>query len=188
MDTNFSDLLSRAGQFSEEEQQLLKEELQFHTFTKEEYLLIEGTVCSKVYFLVKGSAVQYVIDEEEERHIIDLHVARDWVLDHQSFTTRQPSKHSIQCYEDCTAYILSIEAIHRLIAKSQAFFQLGKILGETANRIQFFDQKHSPDEKYRSVVKNRPALLQSFPQKYIASYLKISPETLSRVRGRFLNP
>ncbi len=188
MSTNFSDFLHRAGQFSEEEQQILKDEVELCNFPKGKELLPEGNVCSEVYFLIKGAVFQSVTDSEGELHIIDLYVAEDWVLNHQSFTSRKPSNYSIRCYEDCTAYVLSIAAIHRLIATSESFFQLGKILSITADRIQFFDRKHSPDEKYRSILKNRPTLLQCFPQKYIASYLKMTPETLSRVRGRFLVP
>ncbi len=184
MDANFSGLLRRAGQFSEQEQKLLKDELQFRNFKKEEPLLSKGSVCNIVYFLTEGSVVQYATDEEDQMLVIDLNVAQEWVLNHQSFTTRQPSEYTIQCFEDSSLYALPIEAIHRLIGKSQAFFQLGSILGETVNRIKFFDRKQRPDEKYLHILKNRPALLQSFPQKLIASYLKITPETLSRVRNR----
>ena len=110
---------------------------------------------------------------------------RDRVINHKSFTTRKPSENLIQAFEDSTIYELSIEAIHKLIATSQSFLQLGKILETTISRIDFFDNNNTPDEKYRFILEHKPMLLQKFPQKIIASYLKITPETLSRVRKRF---
>lgn len=74
---------------------------------------------------------------------------------------------------------------HRLIGQSQSFLQMGKILEESTSRIDFFDNNNTQDEKYQYVLENKPELIQSFPQKLIASYLKITPETLSRVRNRF---
>ncbi|PKG42822.1 Crp/Fnr family transcriptional regulator, partial [Psychroflexus sp. MES1-P1E] len=110
--------------------------------------------------------------------------SNDWVINHKSFTTRKPSEYSIQAFEESFIYELSIDAIHRLIAQSQSFFQMGKILEESTSRIDFFDNNNTPDEKYDFIIKNKPSLLQKFPQKIIASYLKITPETLSRVRKR----
>jgi hypothetical protein len=63
---------------------------------------------------------------------------------------------------------------------------MGRILEESTSRIDFFDNNNTPDEKYRYIIANKPKLLQKFPQTIIASYLKISPETLSRVRKRLL--
>jgi len=78
---------------------------------------------------------------------------------------------------------LSIHSIHALVAKSQVFLQLGKLLDLATERTHFFDTSASPAEKYKYLQQNRSKLLQKFPQKMIASYLKIAPETLSRIRS-----
>lgn len=62
---------------------------------------------------------------------------------------------------------------------------MGKILDASTSRIDFFDNNNTPDEKYQYILKNKSEFIQKFPQKLIASYLKITPETLSSVRNRF---
>ncbi|QTD37599.1 Crp/Fnr family transcriptional regulator [Polaribacter batillariae] len=184
MDKSILELLKKAGEFSEKESILLKNELQYKKLKKDDYLLEKGNTCSSLSFIISGSFYQYSIDLELNKNIIDLNVSNDWVINHKSFTTRKPSEYSIQAFEDSSIYELSIDAIHRLIAQSQSFLQMGKVLEESTSRIDFFDNNNTPDEKYNFILKNKPNLLQKFPQKLIASYLKITPETLSRVRKR----
>lgn len=177
-------LINKAGKFSEKDTLLLKKELQLRELKKGGILLEKGDVCSSLCFVISGSFYQYNIDFELNKNIIDLNTDNDWVLNHKSFTSRKPSEYSIQAYEDSSFYEISIDAIHRLIAQSQSFLQMGKILEESTSRINFFDNSNTPDEKYSYILENKPNLLQKFPQTIIASYLKISPETLSRVRKR----
>ena len=61
---------------------------------------------------------------------------------------------------------------------------MGKLLDQAVSRIEFYDNNNSPDEKYVHLLENKPIVIRKFPQKVIASYLKITPETLSRVRKR----
>ena len=186
MNNLISKFLNKAGRYSEKELILLKKELQFRTLKKEEILLNKGDICSSLCFIIKGAIYQYKIDAEFNKNVIDLNVSNDWIINHKNFTTQKPSEYFIQSYEESTICILSIESIHRLIAQSQSFLQMGKILEESISRIDFFDNNDTPDEKYQYVLKNKPELIQKFPQKLIASYLKITPETLSRVRNRLL--
>ena len=184
MDDSILKFLNNAGKFSEKESILLKEELQFRKLKKDEFLLKEGDTCSSLCFVVTGSFYQYYIDSEFNKNVIDINTTHDWVINHKSFTSRRASKYSIQAFEDSSIYEISIDSIHKLIGLSQSFLQMGKILGESTSRIDFFDNNNSPDEKYKYILNNNPNLIQKFPQKIIASYLKITPETLSRVRKR----
>jgi len=184
MDKSISEFLNKAGKFSEKESLLLKQELQFRELKKDDILLEKGNVCSSLCFIISGSFFHYNIDSELDKNIIDLNIENDWVINHKSFTTRKPSEYIIQAFEDTSFYEISMDAIHKLIAKSQSFLQMGKILEEATSRIDFFDNNNSPNEKYLHILKNKPNLFQKFPQTIIASYLKITPETLSRVRKR----
>lgn len=179
-----SEFLAESGRYSEKELMLLEKELQFRTLKKEEILLDKGVVCSSLCFVAKGAVYQYSIDSELNKNVIDLNITNDWIINYKSFASREPSEYYIQSYEDSAIYELSMDSIHKLIAQSQSFLQLGKILEESTSRISFFDNNSTPDEKYQYILKNKPELIQKFPQKLIASYLKITPETLSRVRNR----
>lgn len=184
MSHSISEFLSSAGRFSESELELLKNEAQLINIKKGTILLDKGAICSSVSFIAEGAFIHYNTDDAMHKNIIDLNVENDWVLNPKSFTTQNPSTYSIEAYEDSTLYILSIVSIHRLIAQSQSFLQMGRILEGATSRLSFFDKNYSPDEKYQHLLNNKPKLIQKFPQKLIASYLKISPETLSRVRKR----
>jgi len=177
-------LINKAGKFSEKDSLLLRKELKFRELKKGDFLLKNGAVCSSLCFVVSGSFYQYNVDSQLNKNIIDLNTKDDWVINHKSFTSRKPSEYSIQAYEDSSFYEISMDAIHRLIAHSQTFLQMGKILEESTSRIDFFDNNNTPDEKYHYIITIKPNLLQKFPQTVIASYLKITPETLSRVRKR----
>ncbi|WP_299439540.1 Crp/Fnr family transcriptional regulator [uncultured Aquimarina sp.] len=184
MDESILEFIDRAGKFSDKESLLLQQEIQYIELKKEAFLLQKGDTCSSLYFVVSGSFHQYKMDSDLNKNIIDLSIKNDWVINHKSFTSRKPSEYAIQAFTDSAVFELSIDSIHKLIALSQSFFQIGRILEESTSRITFFDNNNTPDEKYEYILKNKPQLLQEFPQKIIASYLKITPETFSRVRKR----
>ncbi|MCY1549131.1 hypothetical protein D9M68_852860 [compost metagenome] len=79
---------------------------------------------------------------------------------------------------------ISINAIHQLIAASPAFYQLGGLLQKGTERLHYLETTNSASEKYRLLLAEQPEFLQAFPLKMIASYLKITPETLSRLRAK----
>jgi CRP-like cAMP-binding protein len=183
--SSLSVLLQKAGTFTEKEAGLLTERLQFVELPKDTVFLQKGEVCSSFCFVVSGCLYQYDLDEDGNEQVIDIHIQNDWVINHKSFTSRKPSEVLIQAYEDSEVYELSIDVIHQLIAQSPSFLQMGTILETATARIALFDNNSTADEKYQFILDNNPELLQKFPQKIIASYLKMTPETLSRVRKRF---
>ncbi|WP_394750217.1 Crp/Fnr family transcriptional regulator [Spongiimicrobium salis] len=185
MNAYFSKFLHKAGNYTEQELDLLRTELQLRTLQKDDRLLTQGEICSSLSFILQGAAYHYTLDHDNEKAIIELSVPGDWIINHKSFTGRKPSEYMIQCSEITTIYTLSIDAIHKLIAASQSFLQLGKVLEEAVSRLAFFDHDYTPDKKYLHLLEHRPELFQKFSQKTIASYLKVTPETLSRVRKRF---
>ncbi len=142
-------------------------------------LLSEGEVCRDLSFLLKGSFKQYHRNKELDEVIVNLFVEGDWVLNHQSFTSQKPSTHKIEAFEDSEILTINIHQLHELIGLYPSFFVLGKML-EASNP---YDLK-TPEEKYIHLLETRPDFIQKFPLKYIASYLRMTPETLSRVRNK----
>lgn len=179
-----SNLLSNIGQFTDSEVSLLEKSLQKKELPKGSWLLRENEICSAAYFLAKGAFIQYGFKDEVDQNIIDLHIPGEWMLNQTSFIRRQPSLTFIEAFTDSEVYELGIQALHELIGKSPVFFQLAKIMEPFHSRVELFDQQLTPTEKYQFVLEGRPNLLQIFPLKIIASYLKITPETLSRVREK----
>jgi CRP-like cAMP-binding protein len=179
-----SEILNKIGYFSEEDIQLLENRLIHKNIQKGERLLNQGQVCQSVHFIVKGVFLQYNFKDEIEQNIIDLHLENEWVLNQQSFVSQKPSETIIEAYTESIVFEINIHTIHQLIGQSPAFFQLGKVLDPITARTHFFDNSLTPLQKYQHILENRREIIQAFPLKMIASYLKITPETLSRVREK----
>lgn len=186
MTDSHQELLNRClediGAFSPRELVLILEHCTFYKVSKHGILLEAGQICSSVFFLLKGACYQSRMTDTRE-NIIELYVDNDCMFNHTSFVSQKPSSETIKAYVDSEVLALTIHSLHQLIAISPAFFQLGKLLQLSSSRTNFFDNRMTPVEKYNYILVNKPKLIQQFPLKYIASYLKITPETLSRVRA-----
>ncbi|QLG44695.1 Crp/Fnr family transcriptional regulator [Costertonia aggregata] len=176
--------LNQNGTYSTNELELLEEALEYKTLNKNDFVLKAGEICDSVGFVTNGSFFQYKYDDNGNTIVSDFYIESDWVINTKSFTSQKPSEYNIQAFKKSSIYFLSIESIHSLIAKSQSFLQMGKVLEAGNSSNTFFKDLKAPDDKYALLLKERPEIIKRFPQKLIASYLNITPETLSRVRKR----
>jgi CRP-like cAMP-binding protein len=175
--------IQRVGRFSEKEQTLFVDKLKNLTIQKNDCLLKEGQVCSAVYFINTGAIRQSHITENGDELTLNLLTAEDWVLDFDSFMQQKQAKNTLTALEKTDVFELTVHGIHALIAESQAFLLLGKFF-QHGLRDSIYDTLPLPEDKYKHLLQHKPQLLQAFPLKYIASYLKMTPETLSRVRRK----
>ncbi|QHT67330.1 Crp/Fnr family transcriptional regulator [Rhodocytophaga rosea] len=174
-----------SGVYSHTDVKLFESKTTFRPVSKNEILLNKGEVCKSFFFSLTGAFYQYKYTDEGEENVLDLHVAHEWFLNQGSFISQTPSDRFIKAYCEGNILELDITSIHELIGESAAFLQLGKILQQATAQAYFFDNRLTPTQKYQYILDNRAALIQHFPLKWIASYLKITPETMSRVRESF---
>ncbi len=172
------------GRFNEEELTLFTTKIQVKQLLKNDFLLVEGKICTAIYFLNKGSLRHFTNRKDDTERTLNLFIENDWVLDYQSFATQKPTKNKIQAFEQSEVFELNVLSLHELIAISQKFLQMGKLLELGLQNTDLYSEQASPEEKYLELLANKPLLIQKFPLKYIASYLKITPETLSRIRRK----
>ncbi|CAN5704460.1 Crp/Fnr family transcriptional regulator [soil metagenome] len=177
-----SAILNSNGDYSLTDIQLFEANTTCRNLLKDEMLIKPGEVCKSIFFNLSGAIYQYNYKDEMEENVIDLHLSNEWFLNHNSFITQLPSGSFIKAFTNSKILELNIESLHYLIGKSPAFLQLGRIFEQSTSRVHFFDNRLTPAEKYQYILDNRSALIQNFSLKLIASYLKITPETLSRVR------
>ena len=177
--------LKNAGNYCDKDILIFEEKIKLRPDLKDEILLQEGVVCKSIFYNITGAFYQYNFNDDMEINVIDLHSDNEWFFNHNSFMAQKPSDTFIKSFTDSRIAEITIESLHELLTESPAFFHMFRILEQTNSRLHFFDNRLTPTQKYKYILDNRPELIQKFPLKIIASYLKISPETLSRVRESF---
>jgi CRP-like cAMP-binding protein len=177
-----NEILLSIGQFSSFDAELFDRHTSRLRLRKNDILLKDGEVCQNFYFVLSGSFVQFQLSDMNEQ-IIDLHVENEWMFNQESLTEQVPSRTSFRAFSESEVIVLSLNSFHILCTRSSSFLQFGRILNQAKHRTLIFDNSYSPTDKYNFIIREKPELIRIFPLKIIASYLKVTPETLSRVRA-----
>lgn len=175
--------LQSIGRFSEQDKILITQKLQAKTLKKNEIILKNGQTCRAVWFINQGAIRQFYVTNEGDECTLNFFTTGDWILDIDSFLGQKPSENTLIACENTEILELTVFDLHALIDHSQVFLQLGKILN-APKRPTLYDLSNVPEEKYKHLLQTKPHILQKFPLKQVASYLKMAPETLSRVRRK----
>jgi CRP-like cAMP-binding protein len=182
---NFYCALHKLGRFSEEELKKIESCLKVVLLKKNAFLFTEGKTCQSIYFIEKGSLRLFYVNQLGDDITINLFLETGWAFDYQSLTSQKPTLYYLQATEDSELLELNIYDLHRLIKESDSYFQLMRILKIATETPESSPEKLSPKEKYIELINNKPNVVEKFQLKHIASYLRITPETLSRIRQSF---
>ncbi len=152
------------------------------------FLLKEGEVCKHVFFLAKGCLQVFGYDTVMNETTRDLVIAENWCSDLISFGNATPSSENIRTVEPCQLMALSRNRFQQLLQTIPPFGVFYKQLLESsyANSVYRINTLVSMTalERIRWLMDNRPNLMTRVPARLIASYLGISQETFSRLRGK----
>lgn len=181
--------ISRYVNFTDAELDILDSLLEYRTVPKKTIMLHEGEVCNFEAFVIKGCVRKYYIDANGFEVILQFAVEDAWVSDISfSLYENMPSRVFIETLEDCAFLVFSPESKEILFAKAPKFERAFRILLQrnlavTQNRL-FHTISQTAMEKYQEFLEMYPTIPQRVAQHYIASYLGISPEFLSKVRAK----
>lgn len=153
---------------------------------KDEFLLRENEYCKYTFFVENGLLRQYSIDGKGKDHTISFAPESWFVSDRESAYFNQPSPYFIQALEDSDVVLLNESFINTLSEKLPSFTNFNNKLlhnhiRHLQNRINML-LSASAEERYLEFMEMYPDILLRVPQTMVASYLGITPESLSRVR------
>lgn len=181
--------ISKHIQLSEEETEYFTSLLTVKKLRKRQYLLQEGDIMRHETFVVKGCLRTYKIDVKGQEHVVHFSIEDWWVGDMYSFLTGTPSRLNIDCLEDTEVIQFSKDALEELYIRVPKFERYFRLLVQNAyitaqNRIVSIMTK-SALERYHQFLQNYPTIEQRVPNHQIASFLGITPESLSRLRKQY---
>lgn len=152
-----------------------------------EYFLPHGKVCRQIAFIEKGLLRLFYLNEGKE--VTNCFCKEHTVAtSYSSLITQQKSDVAIQAVEASRLIVFSNETLHKLYGEDLFWQQVGRLAAEnelvTSECHNRFLRDKSAMERYRHMLENDSALLQRVPLKYLATYLQVAPETLSRIRKK----
>ena len=153
---------------------------------RRQFLLQEGNICTAIAFVTAGCLREYTVDNKGEEHVIQFAIEDWWISDFHSFLTGKPASHNIDALEDSEVLLLEKGAREKMMKEVPCLERYFRLLQE-ANYVSTHKRiteslSASAEERYLSFLKTYPALVQRVPQNQIASYLGITPQSLSRIR------
>jgi CRP-like cAMP-binding protein len=184
----FFQTLKAKVDFNEEDLNAIKKHLTPKKLRKKQYLLQEGDVCKFIAFVEKGALRSYTIDEKGTERIIQFALEGWLISDLYSFLTSEPASYTIDAIENCELVLISKtahEELLRTLPKYETWIRL-QITGAyiALQRRLTSIISLSLEERYEGFTSIYPHIVQRVPQHMIASYMGLTPETLSRVRKK----
>jgi CRP-like cAMP-binding protein len=173
--------------FSDQQLAQLTSCLVCRSLKKGDQLIREGQTCRNFYFVNSGAFRQFQRLDDGTEATYNLFVGNDWILDYKSLISQLPAIAITEATEDSEIFDLALLDFHDLIKSSDMFFRLGKIFEYGSPNQDFKSNRLTPEARYELLLTTKPQILRKFSLKVIASYLCMTPETLSRVRRKIIS-
>ena len=155
------------------------------TLRRNEFLTVKGNTDTNFYFVKNGSIRVFIIDAFDE-HTIRFGYKGSFIAALDSFITEKPTDYYIQALKKTELKVIEKKAYYDFMKSDADQLELWHKLMELLVYQQMEREidilTASPLERYKRVLKRSPQLFQEIPHKYIASYLRMTPETLSRIK------
>ena len=156
---------------------------------RKEMLLGEGDVCKFIAFIDSGTIRHYHTKNGNEK-TCDISFAGSWVTDFQSFNSGASGIMNLQAMETTEVSVISNKKLSELYARCPKYETYGRIMAEQvaqrATDIAMSLSSEKPEERFVNLLHTKPDIFQRVSQRYIANFLGISPESLSRIRARVM--
>ncbi len=156
-------------------------------YKKGDFFLRQGRVARHIAFLLSGVMSTYSLDAQGEKHVIQISIAGHWTSDLYSFLAKEPTTYNVEVMKDADVLLLTKENFDRACTEIPVFERFFRLLVQNAfihlqRRIANI-YSETAEERYLKLIKEKPEIANSVPQHYLASFLGIKPQSLSRIRS-----
>lgn len=161
-------------------------------FNKGTTILKSGDIDRNMYLVVKGVTRTYVVREDGEERTVFLASAGAGFGSSKTIYKDLPSNENVMALENCMVLVWDFPAFKKACENQPNLYRLYSTMLERSfieavERLEFHSVLN-PDQRYEYLLKERPEILERVPLKYVASYIGITPVSLSRLRARLVRP
>lgn len=161
----------------------------FKKLKKGETFIKSGQVSEELAFIINGS-FRFFYEKDDVEKTAYFVFGNEIMASFECILEKKPSKTTIQALEDSEIFVLDYSKMRKLYSTYPKFEQIQRIIGEyyilmLHNQLSSF-LLDTPEERYVKLVENSPDLLNKVPLQYIASYIGVTPVSLSRIRKRII--
>lgn len=158
------------------------------TINKDEFFINEGNITKYIAFVNSGILYSYSTNEKGNKQVIQISLENNWISDLYSFLSKTPSIFNVQAIETSEITLLSKDNFEKACDTIPAFDRFFRLLmqGAYVNSQRRISRIYadSAEERYLRLIQSEPKIIHRVPQHYIASYLGIKPQSLSRIRKK----
>ncbi|MDQ0167173.1 CRP-like cAMP-binding protein [Bacillus horti] len=183
--------MNRLTSLSEEEQQAIMDEIDMEEFKKGTELFRQGDVPTKCYFILKGCVRQHSVDEDGREVTSNFYTEEQAIVLFNQHKEDKSSEYTFTCVEDTVAVVGDLSTERDMYTKySELALMTRRMIEESFSKVQeeyaaFIAS--SPEERFKAVLHKKSPLIDRVPQHQLASYLGMTPESLSRIKKRIFS-
>ena len=187
----FLDNMRKHIRLSEEEEAVVISKLRPVNLKRREHLLKQGQVARDLAFVMEGCLRAYALDDNGFEHILQFAPAGWWISDMSSVISRRESLLNVDAIKPSEVLLLSREdqlSLFDEVPKLERYFRVLTENGLVSSRMRLIENLSlTARQRYLRFCQTYPNLINEIPQKYIASFIGVTPEFLSKIRGEKLS-
>lgn len=175
---------------TEKEEEIVLNACSSGTYKNKTMLIKPGDEAHFTYFVLKGILRSYTIDDNGTIHILSFATPGWWMADMYSYLTDKPAILYVDVIEECEVLILQksdVENLYSKVPKLERFFRILTENNLVANQQRVLDKMAlTAEERYEKFLQKYPTVVNCLPQKYIASFIGVTPEFFSKMKSNML--